>query len=132
MDTTALIVEHASAAGIVGSAMPDVLARGQLYFGAKEMNPESVQQFLAGLRDTAPHLFAPLQPGPGSVPEEIPNWLSPSERATRYRQLHPTPPVSRKPQRYEPTPEQLKAWEGLSLAEQMTAYRQARDQQGQR
>lgn len=125
MDTTALIVEAASTAGIAGSAMPDVLNRSSRHFSAKEVTPESVQAFLTELREEAAHLFAPAAPGPGAVPGTTPpDWLSPSEKLTWARTHQPQAPVQRRPVRYDPSPEQLKSLEGKTAAERLTAYRQ--------
>lgn len=79
MDQTMLIFEAAAHAGIVDAAMPDILARSTTYFGATELTPESVQQFLAGLRTEAPHLFAPAASHAAPRSEEIPSWLPPHE-----------------------------------------------------
>lgn len=101
MDTTALIVELASTSGALGSAMPDVLNRSTAYFSATEVNAETVQEFLTGLRETAPHLFTTPAPAPGTPAGALPPaWMSPAERLTWAREHRPTAPVQRRPQPY--------------------------------
>jgi hypothetical protein len=124
VDTTALIIEAASHAGALGSAMPDVLARSAAHFSATALTPETVQQFLATLKQTAGHLFVvPVDPRRATVAEDIPSWLSPSERMSRARAANPQPPVQRKPMPYIPSPEQLATLAGKSPAERMTLFR---------
>jgi hypothetical protein len=126
MDTTPLL-EVASKAGVLGSAMIDALNRGQLFFSAKEPTQEHLTAWITSLKQEAPHLFSPPAghaARSATVSEDVPTWLSPAERLTRYRQTHPQAPVERKPQPYTPTPQQLKELDGLPPMQKLARYRE--------
>lgn len=140
MEKLELLVEAASHAGIVGSAMPDVLTRATSHFGPTEVNPEQVAQFLAGLRETAPHLFAQHHTGPPTpaevsahygIPLEVWQRMSPADRRTWARKDLP-PVVRQRPYEQPPltlTPEQQQELAQLVPMARLAKYRELQAQQ---
>jgi hypothetical protein len=116
----------AAAQGILAAAVPDAVSRGTHYF-TDEPTDSQIQAWAEGLRDVAPHFFAPPSP-PQPTPAEqerqrILDKLSASEKLTRARQDR-TVVTRARPQYRTATAEELAQWKGLSTAEQLTAYRE--------
>ena len=113
-----LLKDAATQAGVTEQALIDAAARGQAYFGEKELTPEALAAWTLALKTEAPHLWPPASPsGPGA--EALPAWLSPVERLTRSRAGQPLP-GRQKPGRYIATDAELQALASKSLTEQLT------------
>jgi hypothetical protein len=123
--------ELAHTHGILPQAIEDVAGRLFMKFDLDEDSPDpdpaAVDTWLREtLRREAPHLFRPPAVSPPLM-ADLPGWLSPSERLTRWRQTQP-PPVPRRPQPFTPTPAQQAQLEALPVLQRLTVYRSMQEE----
>jgi hypothetical protein len=109
------LVALASQAGVQLSAIEDVGRRAETHFRGQEPSDVELATWLSALKGAAPHLFTPppraeLPPWEQlGISETWWNRLPPSEKANRWRRLHPpAPPQKRRPEPYEPSAEELR------------------------
>jgi hypothetical protein len=123
------LAEAAAVQGILAAAVPDAVSRGTHYF-TDEPTDAQIQAWAAGLRDVAPHFFAPQSP-PQQTPAEqerqaLLDRLSPSEKLARARAGQP--PVQRqRPQPVTLTSEQVAELASLPAMQRLSAYRALQD-----
>lgn len=122
MDEARLKTE-ATKRGVIAEALPDAFARAAQHFGETEPSTEALDVWLTGLKAQAPHFFNPHKQS--APPEALPDWLSATERLTRYRQAHPSP-LRTKPQPRILTQTELAELDraGLSIYERLTRARE--------
>ena len=127
MNTTRL-TEEAGPRGVIPDAVQDVIARAVQHFGQAEPTQDEMDVWLTGLKVQAPHFYA--RPVPTAPPQaEIPNWLSATERLTRFRASQPAVGRAR-PSTRVLSQEELAELDraGLGLFERLTRARQMLEQ----
>lgn len=130
--------EAVSTQDILAVALDDAIRRGEQHFTLPPSDRE-LSDWAASLKTSAPHFFPPPVPAasgatdvPPGVPEAVWRGMSASSKLTWARTHQPPPVVERRPQYRLATGAELAAWkeQGLSTAEQLTAYRQQCQEQG--
>jgi hypothetical protein len=135
MDDTR-IQQIATDLGVIEAAFPDIISRAERCFGDGTPSEAELSAWAEGLRTEAPHLFGTKRTAAQPATHgQIPDWLSPSEKLARARQLGLVPQGKVKPAApLVLTPTQHAELEQLGPVARLQRYRQwqAEAQTGQR
>ena len=120
-----------TAHGVLPMALPDAEARAERHFGQGDADTTAVDSWLAGLKETAPHLVhQEVSPARRlGIPPDLWQHLSPAERLARFRASQPPPPMYRPPQPLELSEGQLRELAGMAPIARLTHHRALQEQQ---